>query len=252
MPKTLDDLQNLLTAHGYACKRLVDVIVATTVPTKIYRNPAGEKALEIYLTIDRPNDCVAVEVMRAFELRETAHKEAVLACLMTATGRTPLLRPALEPEGTVRLRIDCTCGRNGARDGDVLRAVALLPSFVDAWYPQVSSALQLGQFDANEVAHLNLMRMGRSCSARPKRRAGNGGDAAAKQASGPAGKAKPEEAHGKEIKPKGDDDRGLGIGSVMRAAAISEKPGAHPNRLQVLLDFFRKLGEQGLNPEDLN
>jgi hypothetical protein len=213
MAKTLDDLQDLLARHGYTCERMVDVIVATTVATTVYKNPEGANNLEILLTFDRPNNCVAVEVHRAFELRDAAHKEATLACLLTATGRTPLLRPSLEPEGTVRLRIDCTLGKNGARVGDVLRAMKLLPSFVDAWYPQVTSAMQVGKFDANQVAHLNLSRT------IPRAK--------------PAGPAT-----------DGADRPGPKVGDMLRAAAISIKPGGHVNRLRVLNDFRRWLDEQ--------
>lgn len=216
MAKTLDDLQNLLARHGYTCERMVDVIVATTVPTTVYKNPAGANNLEILLTIDRPNNCVAVEVLRAFELHDDAHKEAVLTCLLTATGRTPLLRTSLEPEGAVRLRIDCSLGKNGARVGDVLQAVALLPSFVDAWYPQMTSAMQLGKFDANQVAHLNLSRVMPTTK--------------------PASSAR-----------RGTKTRNPKLGDVMRAAAIAMKPGGHPNRLRVLKAFQDWRRDQGRN-----
>ncbi|NCY02745.1 MAG: hypothetical protein EBX36_07490, partial [Planctomycetia bacterium] len=275
MPKTLDDIQTLLTRRGYACKRMVDVIVATTVITKIYKNPAGDNLLEIVLTIDRPNRCVAVEVLRAFELRETAHKAAALACLMTAAGRTPLLRSTLEPEGTVTLRIDCTCGRNGARQGDVLQAVALLESWVEIWFPQVSTAMTHGMFNANEVPHLNLLRMGRSVPTKSVMHrgravetatpagdarddddgatAGNAGDNHFETGGGTDG-PKPEDrsaassADGADdaggSDPKGDDERPPVIGAAMRAAALSERPGAHPHRLRVLFEFFRRLDEE--------
>lgn len=218
MAKTLDDLENLLSRHGYTCERMVDVIVVTTVPTTVYKNPEGTNNLQILLTIDRPNNCVAVEVLRAFELRDAAYKEAALTCLLTATGRTPLLRPSLEPEGAVRLRIDCLLGKNGVRRGDVLQAVALLPSFVDAWYPQVTSAMQMGKFDANQVAHLNLSR------------------------------ANPTKKHASSASRGTKKTRHSRRSDVMRAAAIAMKPGGQLSRLRVLKAFQDWQRELGGNP----
>ena len=270
MPKTLDDIQTLLTRRGYACKRLVDVIVATTVTTTIFKNPDGLNALEIVITIDHPNHCVAIEVLRAFELRESDHKEAALACLMTAAGRTPLLRPTLEPEGTVGLRVDCTCGRNGAREGDVLQALALLESWVEIWFPQVSTAMTNGVFNASEVPRLNLLRIGRCGSGRSTGHLGCSGDGGGqtRSVSGMnAGSPSDSKQGGPENGPEhesartpaaGDDgkqaadERGPGMGTVMRAAAISEKPGAHPNRLRVLFDFFRTLDQENGGQADRN
>lgn len=234
MAKTIDDLQNLLTAHGYACQRMLDVIVATTVPTKTYKNPAGHNALEILVTIDRPNDCVAVEILKAFDLRSTEHKEATLRCLMTASARTPLLRPALEPEGDIKLRIDCPCDADGARDLDVLRALALLPSFADAWYPQMDAAMQRGKFDPSKVAHINLSRMtsGTTPAAIPAPTSDVGDPDAAD--------------------PGAADTDPLDLRMVMKAAAISTKPGAHPNRLRALFEFRRRRDEPGGGPCDQN
>jgi hypothetical protein len=103
MAKTIEDLQNLLTAHGYACERMLDVIVATTVATKTYENSAGENAIEIHLSIDRPDDCVAVEILQAFDLRKTEHREATRACLMTASGRRALNSTASGSNGRWRI-----------------------------------------------------------------------------------------------------------------------------------------------------
>jgi len=214
MAKTLDDLQNLLTRQGYACELLLDTIVATRVQTKTYKNPSGEHALEIYVTFDRPNRCVAVESLHAFDLRAADHKEAALACLLAASGRTPLLRPALEPEGDIKIRIDCPCDDDGARDERVLEALAVLTGFVEAWHPQVAAAMKTGKFNADDVAHINLSRIPLDQPAQP--------------ANGPS------------------------IGAVMRAAAISTKPGALPNRLAVLAEFRKWLDQQGRTPGTQN
>ena len=214
MAKTLDDLQTLLTRQGYACELLLDAIVATRVKTKTYQNPAGENALEVYLTFDRPNRCVAVESLHAFDLRAAAHKEAALACLLAASGRTPLLRPALEPEGDIKIRIDCPCDDDGAKDERVLEALAVLTGFVEAWHPQVAAAMKTGKFNADDVAHINLSRIPLHQPDQP--------------ANGPS------------------------IGAVMRAAAISTKPGALPNRLAVLAEFRKWLDQQGRTPGTQN
>jgi hypothetical protein len=222
MAKTLDDLQTLLTGHGYACEQMLDVILATRLETKTYKNPAGENTLEILLTFDKPNDCVAVEVLRAFDLKAAKHREATLACLMAASFRTPLLRPSLDPaDGEIRLRVDCQCGDQGASDRHVLTALELLRSFVEAWHPQVDAAMHKGKFDPNKVAHINLSRITGHPTSAP--------DAAAADA--PA--------------PDAGDPSGPSIGSLMQAAAISAKPGGHANRLKALAEFRRWLDQRG-------
>jgi len=112
MAKSIDDLETLLSSRGYTCERLLDVIVATTVPTKTYKNPAGQNALEILLTIDRPNDCVAVEILRAFDLRDTQYKEATLACLLAALAFTVFGWPSAKP---------AAAGQSAAGSGVMMR-----------------------------------------------------------------------------------------------------------------------------------
>lgn len=235
MAKTLDDLQNLLTSQGLACELKLDTIVATRVETKTYKNPAGENTLEILLTFDRPNRCVAVEILQAFDLRATDHKEATLACVMTASGRTPLLRPGLEPEGDIRIRIDCPCDADGAPDERVLEALAVLTGFAEAWHPQVAKAMKTGKFNAHEVAHLNLSRFQRHEPDRPADDSGAETE--------PKTDTKPAAPSAADRGPQSDS---VSIGSVMRAAAISTKPGGHPSRLAALAAFRKWLDDQGL------
>jgi len=169
-------------------------------------------------------DCLDMESANLMQLRETEdHKEAALACLLTANGRTPLVRPALEPEGDIRIRVDCPCDDDGARDERVLEALAVLTGFVEAWHPQVTRAMKTGKFNAGDVAHLNLSRI-------PLHQPHEPGQPT--QSDEPAG--------------------GPSIGSVMRAAAISTKPGALPNRLAVLAEFRKWLDEQGGTPGSRN
>ena len=241
MPKTIDDLHALLTDNGYICERPLDMIVATTITTQVYKSPAGEKALEILLTFDNANACVAIEILHAFDLKKAAHREATLACLMTASARTPLLRPTLEPEGDIRLRIDCTCGSEGARDEDVLRALLLLPCFADAWHEQITMAMEKGKFDANKVAYINLSQtrgLGSSLGSDLGRDPDSQQPPAATE---PTGLAHPPEAEG-----------GANASDLLRAAAIAQKPGGHANRLKVLEAFRRWLDDQNRNTGNQN
>ena len=229
MAKTLDDLETLLTGHGYACEQRLDCIVATKLATETYENATGEKALDVFITIDRANDCVALEALHAFDLRQAAHREAMLACLMTASGRTPLVRPGLEPEGDVRLRVDCAFGPNGASDQHVLLALAVLPRFVDNCYAQVMTAMKRGKFEPHKLPHLHLSRM--TSAAKPA--APNGPPATAAET------------------PAADQPRrtfGATIDAALKAASLSQKPGAHANRVRVLFDFRRFLDEEAAGP----
>jgi hypothetical protein len=152
MLRNLDQVEGLLNNNGYTTKRLLDVIVATTVLTKTYTNNSGDKSIEIMIRFDKGSECIAVEVLRAFNLRETVHKEATLVCLFTATARAPLLRPTLDPiDGEIRLRIACPCGERGARESDLLKAVSLLPWFADDVSANISAAVEKGSFDPNQV-----------------------------------------------------------------------------------------------------
>lgn len=240
MAKTIGDLQNLLIAQGYACEQMLDVIVGTRLPTKTYRNAAGEQALEILLSFDRPNDCVAVEITRAFDLRKAQHREATLACVLSAAARTPLLRPMLDPaDGEIRLRVDCPCGPDGASDEQVLQAVHLLACAADAWYPEVTAAMQEGAFDANNVTRITLARLNQPGVQKP--------DVAAaedEQVAGDEHVAGDEQAADQPARKKPARKK-QGVRETFRAAAISLRPGGQPNRLKVLFDFTKWLDENG-------
>lgn len=239
MQKTIDDLQALLTGNGYHCKRLLDVIVATKVPTTNYKNAAGEKNLEILLAFDKAADCVAVEIQHAFDLGKAAHREATLACLMAASARTPLLRPALDPaDGEIRLRVDCTCGSDGARDEDVLRAVALLPSFADAWYEQITTAMEKGKFDATKVATIDLSRMAGGPEKQPVATAA--GDPAI-PSPGRVADAAPIASDAVAADGVAPAPPAASADQAARAQALSARPGATHNRLRALLAFRRWL-----------
>ncbi len=220
MLRNLEQVESLLKTNGYSTTRLLDVIVATTVGTKTYTNDSGEKAIEIMITFDRGGDCLAVEVLRAFDLRKTVHKEATLTCLLTAAARAPLLRTSLDPaDGEIRLRVDCPCSVHGARDGDLLKAVSLLPWFADNISPHISAAMEKGSFDPNQVRrfHFPTQRAARKRTVKP------GDRALPRKEPSPAPAETP-----------GPDRRA-------RAEALSQKPGGSPGRLTRLHAFHQWL-----------
>jgi hypothetical protein len=256
MAKTIDDLKQLLADQGHDCREMFDALVVAELPTKTYKHPTGRNQLELVLSFDRPNDCVAVEILNAFQLGKAAFPEATLACLMTAAARAPLLRPSLDPvDGEIRLRVDCPCGADGASDEDVLRAVNLLTSVAENWYPQISAAMEEGNFDANQMTRITLSRLMKPGLLDPSSsaQAGRAGEQAAE-------KTGDKETHAEDradivAEPDGgepaDGDRPAGkkpnVRDVFRAAAISNKPGAQPSRLKVLFDFKKWLDEKGRN-----
>ena len=156
---------------------------------------------------------------QAHALLGGAHK-ATLACLLTATARAPLLRTSLNPaDGEIRLRVDCPCSAHGARDGDLLKAVSLLPWFADNISPHISAAMEKGSFDPSQVGRFHY----------PKPRAakqrsvklGDGATSAGKRSPAPTDAA-------------GADRRA-------RAEALSKKPGGSPGRLTRLHAFHQWL-----------
>ena len=229
MLRNLEQVEGLPKAICYTTTRLLDVIVATTVGTKTYTNNSGEKAVEIMITFDRGGDCLAVEVLRAFDLRKTVHKEATLACLLTATAKAPLLRASLDPaDGEIRLRVDCPCSVHGARDGDLLKAVSLLPWFADNISPHISAAMEKGSFDPNQVGRFHY----------PKQRAAKRRTVPSGARAKPAGKASPAPADAAEA------DRRA------RAEALSKKPGGSPGRLTRLHAFHQWLASLAQQQRD--
>jgi len=217
MPKSLDDLQNLLRRHGFTAERGPETpcgAINVQIPTKTYKGPAGEAFLEIQVSFDSAGDCVAVESLRAFDLKNTAQntsqREATLACLLTAASRAPLVRTTLDPGGQrIRLRVDCPCDDDGAREADVLKAVALLPAFAEAWCGEINSAMTLGTFDAEAVAKLSVPKV--PSDKRPAQ-------------------------HGSQPSPR------------KQAESIRRKPGAGINRLKALHAFHQWLAS--LPPPD--
>lgn len=149
MTKTLVELERLLTARGYPCRRVHDVCVITQLPTKAYTNRSGDRSLDVQLAFDERNGCLTMDTPWAFDSRQAEHKEAMLACLLAASGRSPLVKTQLDPEdGEVRLRVDCRLGSDGVDGDEVLSMLALLPAFADRWYPHIKDAMEKGHFDA--------------------------------------------------------------------------------------------------------
>ncbi|MFM7208034.1 MAG: hypothetical protein ACKO4T_15340 [Planctomycetaceae bacterium] len=150
MAKTLDDLERLLTGRGYPCRRVNDSCVVTQLPTRAYTNRAGAKAIDVQLAFDRQNGCLTMDTPWAFDSKQATHKEAMLACLLAASGRSPLVKTQLDPkDGEVRLRVDCRLGADGVKSDDVLTMLSLIPAFADRWYPHIKNAMDKGLFDAD-------------------------------------------------------------------------------------------------------
>ena len=85
----------------------------------------------------------------AFDSRQAVHKEAMLACLLAASGKSPLVKTQLDPEeGEVRLRVDCRLGADGVDGDDLIAMLGLIPAFADRWYPHIKDAMEKGLFDA--------------------------------------------------------------------------------------------------------
>jgi hypothetical protein len=150
MAKTLDDLEQLLTARGYPCKRIFDVCVLTQLPTKAYTNlRTGTKSIDVQLAFDDKNNCLTMDTPWAFDCKQAAHKEAMLACLLAASGKSPLVKTQLDPDkGEVRLRVDCRLGADGVNSDDLITMLSLIPAFADRWYPHIKDAMDEGFFDA--------------------------------------------------------------------------------------------------------
>ena len=168
MAKTLDDLERLLTAQGFPCKRLHDVCVVTQLPTKAYENPRGGRTIEVCLAFDEPNRCLTMDTPWAFDSKRAEHKEAMLACLLAASGRSPLVKAQLDPaDGEVRLRVDCRLGADGVDGEELLSMLSLIPAFADRWYPHIKDAMEKGHFDAagrqRSEGEERLMALARRC-----------------------------------------------------------------------------------------
>ena len=147
MAKTIEDVEQLLTARGYACRRVGERHVWTELPTGAYVNRSGKNAIDVQIAIDEQNDCLTMDTPWAFDSRQAEHKEAMLACLLAASGQSPMVKTQLDPaDGEVRLRVDCRLGAAGVDGDDVCTLLSLLPAFADRWYPQIKSAMEKGSF----------------------------------------------------------------------------------------------------------
>jgi len=148
MAKTMDELEAVLTAKGYSCRRIYDQALTTRIPTSAYRNLAGDRSIDVQFSFDQRHGCLTVDTPWAFDTRKALHKEAMMACLLSASGQMPLVKAQLDPgEGEVRLRVDCRCGSEGVAADDILKVVSLIPEFADRWYPHIMTAMEDGVFD---------------------------------------------------------------------------------------------------------
>lgn len=168
MAKTLDELQAILTAQGYECRKISDICLHTKIATKAYTNAEGHKSIAVLLAFDHANECLTIDTPWAFDSKQAAHKEAMLACLLAASGRSPLVKTQLDPEdGEVRLRVDCRLGADGVDGEDLFTMLSLIPAFADRWFPHIKDAMQKGFFDATgrqrEASDERLESLARRC-----------------------------------------------------------------------------------------
>ena len=148
MAKTLEELQAILTAQGYECRKISDICLRTKIATKAYTNAEGHKSIAVLLAFDHANECLTIDTPWAFDSKQAAHKEAMLACLLSASAKSPLVKTQLDPaDGEVRLRVDCCCGSEGVPSDNVLKMLSLIPEFADRWYPHIRNAMEKGTFD---------------------------------------------------------------------------------------------------------
>ena len=106
------------------------------------------KSIDVQIAIDEQHGCLTMDTPWAFDSRQAEHKEAMLACLLAASGRSPMVKTQLDPaDGEVRLRVDCRIGAAGVDGDDVCTLLSLLPAFADRWYPHIKSAMEKGSFD---------------------------------------------------------------------------------------------------------
>jgi len=148
MKPKLEDLERLLTGRGFDCCRLGEAMLTASISTKSYKNPQGKQRMDIWIRMDDEHNCLVMESQWAFDTKQTTHREAMLACLMGAAFRTPLIRTQHDPrDGEVRLRVDSLLGDGGISTDSVIRMIEAIPAFADAWYPQIKNAMVNGSFD---------------------------------------------------------------------------------------------------------
>jgi hypothetical protein len=148
MKPKLEDLERLLTGRGFECCRLGEAMLTASIPTRSYTNLQGKQRMDIWIRMDEEHNCLVMESQWAFDTKQTVHKEAMLACLMGAAFRTPLIRTQHDPrDGEVRLRIDSLVGDGGISTDSMIRMIEAIPAFADAWYPQIKNAMVKGSFD---------------------------------------------------------------------------------------------------------
>jgi hypothetical protein len=228
MAKTIDELQSLLTGRDYACQRNSEMMLRTQVATKTYRNPEGTKALQILMFFDEPNDCVAVEIVNMFDLRDTEYPDVILTCLLVAILFAPRVRPVFDPRiGEIGVRIDSPFDEDGVRDEDILQSLVLLSVFADGCYSEVNAAMRKGTFDHNEVPRITI------ASLMARRAEGD----ETKPVADAAGPMSTDPMRPIPTNPSGN--------SPSRAEGTSKMLGGHPNRLRTLLDFQAWLAQQG-------
>ena len=114
MAPTMAELEQLLTGRGFNCRRMGEDVLSIHIPTKAYRNTKGKRHIDVCVRFDNQHNCLVMESHWAFDTSKTAHKQAVLDCVLGAASLTPLIRPQHDPQqGEVKLRVDSLVGNEG-------------------------------------------------------------------------------------------------------------------------------------------
>lgn len=148
MAPTIAELEQVFRGRGFNCRRMGDDVLSINIPTKAYRNANGKRHIDVCVRFDAQHNCLVMESRCAFDTRQTAHKQAVIDCVLEAASLTPLIRPQHDHrQGAVTLRVDTLVGTEGISSDNAVRLLATIPAFADGWYPQITSAMLNGTYD---------------------------------------------------------------------------------------------------------
>ena len=157
MTPTITELEQLLMGRGFNCMRMREDVLSIKIPTKAYRNTKGKRHVDVCVRFDSQHNCLVMESHWAFDTSKTAHKQAVLDCVLGAAWLTPLIRPQHDPQhGEVKLRVDTLVGTEGISSDNVVRLLDTIPAFADGWYPQITSALHKGTYDLSKPCEISV------------------------------------------------------------------------------------------------
>lgn len=144
-PPSLEEIERCLRGHGYPCRTIAGETVATELPTEVYVNRDGGRALMVHVSLAEAGGMLVIDAPAAFDLDRSPHREAALACLQAASARTAVVKVYLDPvHGDIRFRIDCLLGEQGLTAAHMLRLFTLVAAAADRWHPEIRAAIDEG------------------------------------------------------------------------------------------------------------